>query len=140
MCQATCSLQLKHSTRKRIHTPQARTYTPHTYNAHTHRTHTHMGTNIHRTSRQRPVTYTEAHAHAHTRTCTHRTSRQRKQHIHGSAHTHPHERALCAHTIHQDKGNDTLAQVRRYVFECNGSAIATRYHAISCLYAQTLIY
>ena len=49
------------------------------------------------------------------RTHAHRTSRQRQRHIHGSAltctHIHTH-----AHTILQDKGSDTLAELRRYVF------------------------
>ena len=89
------SLQLihTHSTRKRIHTPQASPYTPHTHTAHT---------------RTCSRTSMETHASAH-------TARQTKgSGTYTEAHAHTH-----AHTPYVETGSDTLSKLRRYVFKHN---------------------
>jgi hypothetical protein len=72
------------------------------HTAYTHRTHT---------------PHTHAPVHEHTR---------KHRHTHTNTHTHTrlHTNAR-AHDARQDKGSDTLAQVRGYVFNHNGSAIDT---------------
>ena len=95
------------------HTARANAYI-HRNHAHTHRTHTahtNMRTNLHGN------THTNKHTHMHTQ----HASRQRQQHIHRSAHTH-----ARAHTIRKEKGSDIHAELRRYVFKHNGSAIDTK--------------
>jgi hypothetical protein len=62
--------------------------------------------------------HTHAHKHEHT---VKRTQTR--------AHTH-----TRTHNARQDKGSDTLAEVRRYVFKHNGSAIDTRAQARHSVY------
>ena len=88
----------------RTHTYTARTYTPHTH-AHEHtwtRKHTHT-----------------PHMNIHGRAHTH-TPQRKHTHMRWNIHTRTH-----THTARQDKGSDTCAQVRCYVFKLNGSAINT---------------
>ena len=67
--------------------------------------------------------YTDTHRiHTH-RTHTPHTYAAVHKHTRKHTHTHAHART---HTASQYKGSDTLAQVRGYVFNRNGSAIDTR--------------
>ena len=67
--------------------------------------------------------YTDTHRiHTHR---THTPHTYAAVHKHTRKHTHIHAHART-HTASQYKGSDTLAQVRGYVFNRNGSAIDTR--------------
>ena len=93
MCQAACS--------SHTHTARANAYI-HRKHTHTYRTpHTHA--HVHEHTRKRTHTHTNTRAYKR----KHPESRQRQRHIHGSAHTH-----ARAHTAHQGKGSDTVAEVR----------------------------
>ena len=100
--------------------PAAHTHAPrqqvrmHTYTTstliqtiYTHRTHTHMRTNMetHIRAQTHTHTYTHTHTpHVKTKAATH------TQNAHTQARTH-----ARAHNARQDKGSNTLAEVRSYV-------------------------
>ena len=74
-----------------------------------------MRTNIHGN------TQTNIHTHKH----THNARHDKRSNIYTEAHTHTAHTHARAQTVRQDKGSDTLAELRCYVFKHNGSAFDT---------------